>query len=84
MLPERLAADEWWLCDLAVRLRVSAATLRRWVSRGWVRARQCRGQHHWIVWADRSERKRLRALAALVEVGANAYPPELTTPAPGR
>lgn len=80
MLPEALVAGEWWLCDLAVRLDVSAATLRRWVARGWVRARQARGQHHWIVWADRNEQKRLRALAALVRVGANDYPPALTTP----
>jgi DNA invertase Pin-like site-specific DNA recombinase len=79
MQPEPLTDGEWWLCDLAVHLGVGAANVRRWVARGWVRARRSRGLHHWIVWADRQELKRLRALAALVQVGANQYPAELTT-----
>ena len=82
MLPERLEAGEWWLSDLADRLGVKAVSVRRWVARGWVRARWCARLRCWIVWADRAEQKRLRALAAAVAVGSNGYPPELTTAYP--
>jgi DNA invertase Pin-like site-specific DNA recombinase len=77
--PEDLAADEWWLCDLAAHLHVGAATVRRWVARRWVQARRSRDRQHWILWADRQDLERLRALATLVQVGANEYPHELTT-----
>jgi DNA invertase Pin-like site-specific DNA recombinase len=84
MLPERLEASEWWLSDLADRLGVKAMSVRRWVARGWVRARWSKRLRCWIVWADRAEQKRLRALASAAKVGSNGYPPELTTPCPRR
>jgi hypothetical protein len=82
MLPERLGAGEWWLSDLADHLGVKAVSVRRWVARGWVRARWSSRLRCWIVWADRAEQKRLRALAAAAKVGSNGYAPELTTPVP--
>jgi len=80
MLPERLEAGEWWLSDLADHLGVKAVSVRRWVARGWVRARWCQRLRCWIVWADRAEQKRLRTLASMVALGSNGYPRELTTP----
>jgi DNA invertase Pin-like site-specific DNA recombinase len=77
---ERLGNGEWFLSDLADRLGVRAVTLRRWVAREWVHARWSKRQRCWILWADRGEQKRLRALARAVKVGSNGYPPELTTP----
>ena len=80
--PERLENGEWFLSDLGDRLGVKAVTLRRWVAREWVHARWSKRQRCWILWADRDEQKRLRALARAVKVGSNGYPPELTTPRP--
>jgi hypothetical protein len=82
MLVERLEAGEWWLSDLADHLGVKAVSVRRWVARGWVGARWCERLRCWIVWADRGEQKRLRALASIVALGSSGYPPELTTPHP--
>jgi DNA invertase Pin-like site-specific DNA recombinase len=84
MLPEQLEASEWWLNELADRLGVKAVSVRRWVARGWVQARWSKRLRCWIVWADRAEQRRLRALALAAKVGSNGYPPELTTPRPCR
>ncbi len=78
--PERLESGEWLLSDLADRLGVRAVTLRRWVAREWIHARWSKRQRCWILWADRGEQKRLRALTSAVKVGSNGYSPELTTP----
>ena len=78
--PERLENGEWFLSNLAERLGVRPVTLRRWVARMWVHARWSKRQRCWILWADRGEQKRLRALASAVKVGSTGYPPELTTP----
>jgi hypothetical protein len=82
--PERLEKGEWFLNDLANHLGVRAVTLRRWVAREWVHSRWSKRQRCWILWADRDEQKRLRALARAVKVGSTGYPPELTTPRPRR
>jgi DNA invertase Pin-like site-specific DNA recombinase len=83
-LPERLEKGEWFLSDLADRLGVRSVTLRRWVAREWVHSRWSKRQRCWILWADRDEQKRLRALASAVKVGSNGYRAELTTPRPRR
>src|SRR5262245_12243147 len=59
-----LAADEWWLSDLAARLRVPTATLLGWARRGWVHARKVGGATggYWAVWADGDELDRLARL----------------------
>jgi hypothetical protein len=76
----RLGAGEWRLSDLAERVGAGALAVRRWVARGWVHARKPAGRRGWVVWADRREIRRLRALAAATAVGATGYPAELTTP----
>jgi hypothetical protein len=55
-----LAADEWWVADLAQRIGMPEVTLHHWIRRGWVQAHQ-QGQppRRWIVWADAAEVERL-------------------------
>lgn len=75
-----LAANEWKLKDLAHELRLPLETMRGWAKLGWVNSRQTPTQRFWILWADQSEMKRLKRLAALVRPGRGRYPDELTTP----
>ena len=79
-LSPQLNAGEQWLSDLAERLGVSALTVRRWVTRGWVHARRVAGRRGWVVWTNRAEMQRLRTLVAKTVVGTTGYPTELTTP----
>lgn len=76
----RHAGDEWWLPDLAKAIPVAAATLRRWLLKGWVHARKTPSQGSWILWADSRELKRLGQMAALLRAGAKHYPAKLRTP----
>lgn len=56
-----LAADEWWLPELASALEMPIPTLYSWVQRGWVKARkQPEYPKYWIIWADSVELERLR------------------------
>jgi hypothetical protein len=75
-----LGPDEWWLTDLAGALDLPAFKLHDWAVRGWVRARRTPARRHWIIWADKSEQKRLRRLKALSRRGVVAFPDELITP----
>ena len=62
---ESLGSDEWYLPDLAERLKVPKETLRRWRRVGWVQGRKhddSRGR--WILRADADEFERLRQLRA--------------------
>ena len=77
-----LAANEWKLKDLARELRLPLETLRGWAKLGWVNSQQTPTQRIWILWADQSEMKRLKRLAAVVRPGRGRYPDELTTPKP--
>src|SRR6202022_4615346 len=55
--------DEWWLSDLAKALGMPQVTLYGWARRGWLRARRDpRQPRRWLVWADESERTRLKGL----------------------
>jgi DNA invertase Pin-like site-specific DNA recombinase len=59
-----LRPHEWWLSDLAERLRVPTATLLGWVRRGWIHGRKV-GEvagGRWAVWADEDELERLSRL----------------------
>lgn len=60
---ENLAADEWWLRDLAVELAMPSITLYGWVRRGWVTVarKESRAPYRLILRADRAEVDRLRA-----------------------
>jgi DNA invertase Pin-like site-specific DNA recombinase len=55
-----LAADEWWVAELAHRIGMPEVTLHHWIRRGWVRAhQQVQAPRRWIVWADAAEVERL-------------------------
>jgi DNA invertase Pin-like site-specific DNA recombinase len=79
---ELRADGEWWLSDLARELAIPQPTLRGWVRRGWIRARQLSGaQGRWLVWADQDELDRLRRLRAFSRNRADQpFPEEMTTP----
>ena len=76
----QLGPHEWWLPKLADEIPVSAGKLADWAHRGWIHSRRTPAQKLWIVWANKSELKRLRKLAALSHRGIVEYPSELTTP----
>jgi DNA invertase Pin-like site-specific DNA recombinase len=57
-----LSADEWWLSDLARQLKVSAATVRRWIARRWVHCRRSPQHGYHLLWADADELERLGRL----------------------
>jgi DNA invertase Pin-like site-specific DNA recombinase len=77
---EQLGPDEWWLSKLATELTVSVGKLADWARRGWVHSRKTTAGSMWVLWADKSELKRLRKLASLSHRGIVAYRSELTTP----
>ena len=66
-LPQGLLGEhEWWLGELAERIRMPKQTLYTWVRRGWVSSRQSTGHaRRWVVWADEAELERLRRLHEL-------------------
>jgi DNA invertase Pin-like site-specific DNA recombinase len=64
---EQLAEGEWWLPDLAEKLRIHYDRLRDWALHGKVRARRIQPGGPWIVWADGQERRRLRKLMTTSE-----------------
>ena len=74
-----LAPNEWWLSDLAAALTLPAFKLRDWAGAAGC-ARKTPAGRLWIVWADKSEQKRLRQLAKLSKRGVVAFPAELITP----
>ncbi len=77
---ELLGEDEWWLTDLARKLKVYHEKLRSWAKHGWVHSRQTPIQKNWILWADDDEVARLRRLVAESRPGKTCYPAALTTP----
>ena len=57
---DELAADEWWVAELAQRIGMPAVTLHHWIRRGWVQAyQQAQPPRRWIVWAEAAEVERL-------------------------
>ena len=70
---DQLGPEEWWLPELAEAIPVSAGKLADWARRGWVRARKTPAQGLWILWADRDELKRLKALSTESRRGMNTY-----------
>ena len=79
---ELRADGEWWLSDLARELDIPQPTLRGWVRRGWLHARQLSGaQGRWLVWADQDELNRLQRLRAFSRSRAEQpFPDEIKTP----
>jgi hypothetical protein len=82
--PDALKPNEWWVPDLARHFNMCAHKLRKWAERGWLNSRKTPIQRLWVLWADSHELDRLRQLLDHSKRGVNNYPPELTTPNPGR
>ena len=79
-----LGPDEWWLSDLARRMKVSAATVRRWIARRWVHCRRSPQHGYHLPWADADELERLGRLRDHGRMYPRiATPAALTTPKRG-
>jgi hypothetical protein len=78
----KLERHEAWMTDLAEELSIPIPTLMAWCKRGWVEARKVEATVlRWVVWADESEKDRLRQLAGGRASGLrHPYPVALTTP----
>ncbi|KAA0935861.1 hypothetical protein [Streptomyces apricus] len=77
VLRESLAADEWWLRELAAELSMPSITLYGWARRGWVTVvrKESRPPYRLVLHADPAEAERLRALrlhAAAAAAAASA------------
>lgn len=79
-LRQQLQRHEWRLPDLARKLGIQAAKLRAWAQRGWIHARHMPPYGNWILWADRKELLRLRALNRHSMPGISAHANALTQP----
>jgi hypothetical protein len=77
---ELIGRHEWWIADLARKLKMSHLKLRDWAVRGWVHNRRTPVQGYWILWADKDEVRRLRQLLAQSRRGVNSYSNKLRTP----
>jgi hypothetical protein len=77
---ELLTKDEWWIPDLACHLGVIAQKIHYWVKQGWIQARRTPSGKHWIVLADREEKRRLQRLAKLKNSWTAARYPDLVIP----
>jgi len=77
---ELLGRHEWWLSDLADELKTTRGKLQEWALRGWVHGRQTPVRGCWILWADKDERRRLRALIAKSRPGKNRHASDLKRP----
>jgi len=79
---EMLEDDEWWIPDLAKKLKVIPQKVHYWAKQGWINSRRTLSGKHWIVWADSDELKRLRTLRSKKNSWIAARNPELVTPKP--
>jgi hypothetical protein len=67
-----LAANEWWLHELAGQMELSPHTLHGWRKKGWLQARQVSGRGSlWAVWANEAELGRLRQLKSCPRLWTN-------------
>jgi DNA invertase Pin-like site-specific DNA recombinase len=77
---DMLGTNEWWIRDLATKLKAPVPKVYYWVKQGWVHSRKTPSGEHWIVWADADELRRLQKL----KVQSNSYTaqrnPKLVTP----
>jgi hypothetical protein len=79
-----LEKDEWFVRDLARRLKIGKNTLHAWLLRGWVTYRRLPGYRGpCVCWADAEELRRLRKLQQTPRGSwAVDLPLELITPKP--
>jgi len=77
---DMLGPNEWWIRDLATKLKAPTRKVHYWATQGWIHSRKTPSEKHWIVWADDDELERLEKL----KVQSNSYTaqrnPTLVTP----
>ena len=77
---ELLEENEWWIPDLARKLKVISVKIHYWMKQGWINHRRTPSGKHLIVWADQVELHRLRKLAGKKTSWFAAKHPELVVP----
>ena len=75
-----LGANEWWIPELAAKLKVRPGKVHYWATQGWVHWRKTPSGKHWIIWADGDELKRLEKLKLQCGSHTAQRNPELVTP----
>ena len=75
-----LGPNEWWIRDLAAKLKVRPGKVHYWATQGWVHSRKTPSGKHWIVWADNDELKRLEKLKLQCTSHTAQRNPKLVTP----
>jgi DNA invertase Pin-like site-specific DNA recombinase len=75
-----LGANEWWIRDLATRLKIRPGKVHYWATQGWIHSRKTPSGKHWIVWADTEELKRLEKLKLQRRSHTARRNPKLVTP----
>ncbi len=78
---QQLELNEWWLVDLAAKLKMPIATMHRWQRVGWVTSRKVTAAGgRWAIYADEEELFRLGRLRDSSRGWSRPYPDELITP----
>ena len=77
---DMLGPDEWWIRDLATKLKTPIPKVYYWAKQGWVHSRRTPSGRHWIVWADADELRRLQELKAQRNSYTAQRNPKLVTP----
>lgn len=75
-----LGSNEWWIRDLATRLKVRPGKVHYWATQGWIHSRKTPSGKHWIVWVDAEELKRLEKLKLQCTSHTAQRHPKLVTP----
>jgi DNA invertase Pin-like site-specific DNA recombinase len=75
-----LDPNEWWIRDLATKLKVRPGKVHYWATQGWVHSRKTPSGKHWIVWADDDELQRLEKLKLQGSSYTAQRNPKLVTP----
>lgn len=75
-----LGPNEWWIRDLALKLKLHPSKVHYWATQGWVHSRKTPSGKHWIVWVDDDELRRLGKLKTLRYSHIAQRNPKLVTP----
>jgi DNA invertase Pin-like site-specific DNA recombinase len=75
-----LGSNEWWIRDLAIKLKIHPGKVHYWATQGWVHSRKTPSGKHWIVWVDDEELRRLEKLKTLRYSHIAQRNPKLVTP----
>lgn len=75
-----LGSNEWWIRDLATKLKLRPGKVHYWATQGWIHSRKTPSGKHWIVWADAEKLRRLEKLKRQCTSHTAQRNPKLVTP----